>query len=865
MRLLFKILLSCLLVIFIIGYFLGETTPGLQTTLHFASRFLPGKLKIEHSGGKLFSEFYLINLSYEDPNKTITIHSLHFHWLPRGLMHGMFKVHHLNMNGVKIDYHDTTTTQQPPFDINRLILLKHISIKHAGLYHVTLMNNQKVLAKFQDIELGQSRTLTSFYAKSDENQIQGSLFSTWEPKPAWLINLHGKNINPGIFFTEWPGNFNFSLRGQYSMDAASIQLTQLNGSLRGYSISGRIDAELRNQQLNIHQANLAIGNTTLQMQGTLADSWNMKWNFSVPNLATLLPHASGNMKSAGNITGSKFTPQIDASLQANQLNFTKQHIGRLNTQIHLALQPEANSALNLNAYDIKLSDYTIQKIALNITGKTHQDKQNLTTHFDIAINKMHYLTALLTVPNSINTHNYRTVPIAAAVNINLFRLATLQELIPHTKNLTGTIQGNLAVKGNLNQPRISGQMALLNGNVTLPMLGITLTHINLQASGNESGNLTYTGKFQSGNGTASLQGATQFFQAGFPTTLSFTGNNLQAINLPEYKVAFSPNIQFNLSQANLTMQGNIFISSADISPKNFSSTITLPEEVVFVGQKQSTTNSLLNAFPTTQVTVTLGNDVHISYQDLTAQLGGHIVINKSPNNFATATGELYTQDGSYQAYNQTLKIQEGRLIYTGGMLTNPGLNIKATRNIKTVIVGSTSSFTTSRTYGGTEMLTVGVQVLGTLNEPAISLFSIPADLTQTDILSYLILGIPSSQTSGGDSQTLLSAASALNLGGSGQSQFGNMTKELQQKFGLSELNVESTQTFNPSANAATSTTSLVVGKQIANHLYVHYSIGLFNPISVFNLRYQFSKHWSIQSETSTIDNGADLMYTIERE
>jgi autotransporter translocation and assembly factor TamB len=129
----------------------------------------------------------------------------------------------------------------------------------------------------------------------------------------------------------------------------------------------------------------------------------------------------------------------------------------------------------------------------------------------------------------------------------------------------------------------------------------------------------------------------------------------------------------------------------------------------------------------------------------------------------------------------------------------------------------------------------------------------------------LILGIPSSQTSGGDSQTLLSAASALNLGGSGQSQFGNMTKELQQKFGLSELNVESTQTFNPSANAATSTTSLVVGKQIANHLYVHYSIGLFNPISVFNLRYQFSKHWSIQSETSTIDNGADLMYTIERE
>ena len=83
------------------------------------------------------------------------------------------------------------------------------------------------------------------------------------------------------------------------------------------------------------------------------------------------------------------------------------------------------------------------------------------------------------------------------------------------------------------------------------------------------------------------------------------------------------------------------------------------------------------------------------------------------------------------------------------------------------------------------------------------------------------------------------------------------------------MSVESLQVFNPNAtsssNSVVSTTSLVIGKQLSNDLSIHYSVGLFYPVSILNLRYQLTKNWAIQSETSTLDNGADVLYSIERD
>jgi translocation and assembly module TamB len=278
--------------------------------------------------------------------------------------------------------------------------------------------------------------------------------------------------------------------------------------------------------------------------------------------------------------------------------------------------------------------------------------------------------------------------------------------------------------------------------------------------------------------------------------------------------------------------------------------------VVFVGSKKAADLPFTTRL---QLILQLGNNIHLAYHDLEANLAGNVHINQLPGTLVNAIGELYTKNGTYTAYGQTLAIQTGRLIYTGGSLMNPGLTIS----------GNVSNFTGQTSlqavYAGTQEMTVGVDVSGTLENPSFRLFSTPS-MTQGDMLSYLVFGFPQSQANGNQYAAILSALSSLNPR---TSSMGNLTKGIEQKLGLTQLSVESVQVFNPNATSSSqsivSTTSFVVGKNLSDDLSIHYSVGLFYPISILNLRYQLTKNWAIQSETSTLDNGADVLYSIERD
>jgi translocation and assembly module TamB len=564
-------------------------------------------------------------------------------------------------------------------------------------------------------------------------------------------------------------------------------------------------------------------------------------------------------------------PRIQADINLNQAAIDTQKIRQLTGKIDLTWKLNTLSSLTVTAYDLKIHDHLLKKIALDITGQMKMNRDNWITHFDIAIAKKPYIRVLLSLPKTLNEKNYATQSILALINVNFPNLRTLKDSLPEIKDPQGTMQGTLQFQGSLTHPNMNGDVKLTNGSLTIPKLGIKVRNINLRVAGNQTRRINYTGHFQSGEGACQLQGTTDLSQTNFPTEITLRGNNLEVINLPEYKIYVTPDLKLHLTKLDLHVDGKLTIPTATLNPKDFRQTITLPDDVVFVGAKPTTAAAILASMPTMQLTVKIDNKAFIHYQDLTTTLGGSILLSTGPNRPATATGALYTIGGTYHAYGQDLDISEGRLVYTGGIINNPGLNIKAVRKINTVLTGNTGSFTAIQTYSGTQILTVGVQILGTIDKPAVTLFSQPSGLGQDDILSYLLLGIPRSQASIKDSLAILNATSALNIGGSATSQIASITKKLQTGLGLSELNVSSVQTFDPTANQNTGgvvgTTSLVLGKKIADNLYLHYSVSLFSatPITILNLRYQFSKHWSVQSETSTIDNGADLLYSLERD
>jgi translocation and assembly module TamB len=602
------------------------------------------------------------------------------------------------------------------------------------------------------------------------------------------------------------------------------------------------------------------------IQGTIAKEWNAKWHFQIPDLGKLVPNTRGALALSGTLSGPRMTPTIRADLRAQKLFLNDDTINQLNGKINLIIKPDATSNLTVTASGIKIQNHVFQDTAMSISGQTHVLPKQFETALVIALNKKPYLNILVRMPKDFDIKRYAELPIYAKINADAINLQTLAHYVPDVKNLRGNLLGSLEMQGTLSTPHFKGELSVDNGNFTLPVLGVTFKNISLHALGDESRLLHYTGTLRAGPGTATLQGATDFSQKDFPSTLHVQGNNLQLVNLEEYKLQASPDLTVALAANILSVHGKIFVPEAKIAPKYFNGIVTLPADVVFVGEKKkANASSMLDYLPALQITVTLGDKIYLHYQDLEADLKGSVIISKEAHSPATGVGELYATKGTYNAYKKVLTINQGRLVYTGNVVTDPGLNIKASREMKTVSTGAISGFSKVQAYTGTETITIGVQVLGTLEKPVISLYSVPA-LSQVDVLSYLILGVPSTQVTGSSNQALLSAASALNFGGNGSTNLASITQNIQKTFGLSEMNVESVQTFDQDTGNTVGKTSLVLGKQITPNLYAHYSTSfdLLNPVSTFHLRYKLSKRFSIQSETSTIDTGADLLYSIER-
>ena len=226
------------------------------------------------------------------------------------------------------------------------------------------------------------------------------------------------------------------------------------------------------------------------------------------------------------------------------------------------------------------------------------------------------------------------------------------------------------------------------------------------------------------------------------------------------------------------------------------------------------------------VGVVLGEQVYLSAFGLKGELEGEIRVREQPGQLTSATGELRVAEetGTYTVYRQTLEIERGRVLYDGGPVGNPGLDIRAVRRPRDVLVG--------------------VNVRGTLREPRVSLFSEPP-MPESQQLSYLIAGIPLRETSGEQESAVTAAASALASSRQGEA--------LAERLGIDELGVE---------RAEGEGASLVLGRYLSPRLYVGYGIGLADQANSVRLRYELTDQWALEARSGNTA-GADLLYSIE--
>jgi len=226
------------------------------------------------------------------------------------------------------------------------------------------------------------------------------------------------------------------------------------------------------------------------------------------------------------------------------------------------------------------------------------------------------------------------------------------------------------------------------------------------------------------------------------------------------------------------------------------------------------------------VDIDLGDKLRAKGRGLDTGLHGSLRIT-NPGGRLAVRGTIESVGGTYAAYGQKLELEKGVLAFNGPP-DNPWLDISALRpNLD---------------------LRVGLQVTGPLQGLRVRLFSDP-EMSETDKLSWLVLGRASDGLGRNDTALLQRAAVAL-LAGEGEAP----TDAFMRRLGIDELSLKQ-------GEGEVRETVVSLGKQLSRRWYLGYERGVNATTGTWQLIYRAAQRFTLRAQ-SGLENSLDLIWTL---
>ncbi len=422
-------------------------------------------------------------------------------------------------------------------------------------------------------------------------------------------------------------------------------------------------------------------------------------------------------------------------------------------------------------------------------------------------------------------------PLRAEIQMATGELGFITLYVPEIDRASGHFDADLALTGTLGRPAVSGTLKLSGAELDFYQLNLALRELEME-SRIVSNNLEFSSTARAGAGKLASSGKIEW-RDGLPYgDIRLDGENLRIVDVPEARIDASPDLDFRIAGRDIFVKGEVKLPLARIQPADLTNAVLPSADEVMVGETQEVEADPFRV--TSEITMTLGEKVTIETYGLSGHITGSITERTLPGEPTRATGELQVKNGQYTAFARKLDIERGRLIFNGGLLADPAVDIRAVKEFPDV--------------------KAGVNVRGSLREPRLSFFSEPS-IPQSQIVSLILAG--------GSLQTAQSA----NRAGSGPTASTEvagqaaalLAAELGNKLGLPDISVESD--FDMGSDQIG--TSLVLGKYLSPRLYVSYGISLTESINTIKMRYTLDDHWTVKTEAGK-ERAADLVFTIEK-
>lgn len=421
------------------------------------------------------------------------------------------------------------------------------------------------------------------------------------------------------------------------------------------------------------------------------------------------------------------------------------------------------------------------------------------------------------------TPEWQGMPVRGELHAHTAELNLISLYMPDIDRAAGDLTADVRITGTFGTPLLDGSVKVSNGEVDFYQVNLGLRQLSLEARLTDDG-LNFNGTARIGSGTATADGQLEWHDSLPHGKLTLKGDTLRVVDIPEAQIDASPDLQFNVDGRKIEVTGGVKIPNAKIEPKDLTGAVRSSSDEIIVGTEASDPAKRFEVM--SSISLVLGDQVSIKTSGLTGRLTGNINVRSGYDAVTRATGELSIEEGKYVAYAHNMDITRGRLIFTGGPVDDPGIDVRAIHKFPDV--------------------TAGVNVRGTLLQPHLSFFSEPS-LAQAEIVSLLLSG--SLSTTPTRANGTAANNTALVQGGA------ILAQELGQHVGIQEVGVES--------DLLTNDTSLVLGRYLSPRLYVSYGVSLTENLNVLKLRYSLGDHWTVRTEVGQA-RGADLIYSIEK-
>jgi len=418
-------------------------------------------------------------------------------------------------------------------------------------------------------------------------------------------------------------------------------------------------------------------------------------------------------------------------------------------------------------------------------------------------------------------------PLTGELELDTHALGYVSAYVSPIDRASGRVTGQLTLSGSAAAPRLAGELKVIDGRLDAYQINLSLREVNFTARLADDTLMIEGAALAGPDGHASVNGNLRW-QDGLPYgDLHLLGSDLRVLNIPEARVDASPDVSLHMEGRRIDLHGRVTLPYAHIEPAHLAKAALPSSDEVIVGADVAPREAQIRVF--SDITLVLGERVTVNTQGLSGRLSGSITVKSDDTGINRGSGELKVEEGKYLAYGRNLDIVRGRLLFSNGFISDPGLDLRAVKKFPDI--------------------TAGVNVRGTLRSPRMTFFSDP-EVAQSQIVSLLLAGgslqnmqnssDPSARANAGRSDALMQGGAIL-------------AQQVGGRFDI-EAGVE---------QDLTNETSLVLGRYLSPRLYVSYGVGLVEAINTVKMRYTVGDHWTIKTEAGT-QRSADLVFTIQK-